>query len=183
MFILLLQQCYRSPTCQFTVMRHTNLKTYQAQQLRKFSTRRHRRLVNDSATLYQALRSKEFESHSAKYVSNSTVSDAQDKGPHNIAVIGGGITGLTSAFYLSQELPNANITIYEGSERLGGWLRSKHVNTGNGDIVFEQGPRTLRPGTPAGLVVLNLVCINIVYLMRHSIDVIFRSRSSALRTT
>lgn len=75
----------------------------------------------------------------------------------DVAVLGGGITGLASAYYLSQELPKAKITLYESSTRLGGWLHSKRINVGNGQVVFEQGPRTLRPGTPTALVTLNLV--------------------------
>jgi oxygen-dependent protoporphyrinogen oxidase len=74
-----------------------------------------------------------------------------------IAVLGGGITGLASAHYLARELPHAKITLYEGSDRLGGWLRSKHINVGNGTVIFEQGPRTLRPSTPAGFVMLDMV--------------------------
>lgn len=76
-----------------------------------------------------------------------------------IAVLGGGITGLATAYYLSRELPKAKITLYEGSERVGGWLKTKHVDVGDGTVAFEQGPRSLRPGTPAGMVTLNLVCL------------------------
>jgi oxygen-dependent protoporphyrinogen oxidase len=72
-------------------------------------------------------------------------------------VLGGGITGLAAAHYLSKELPSAQITIYEGSERLGGWLNSKQVELGNGHITVEQGPRTLRPNTPAAFVTLEMV--------------------------
>jgi len=75
----------------------------------------------------------------------------------NIAVLGGGITGLTSAHYLTKEFPQANITIYEGSNSLGGWVKSYQRDVKNGHIIFEQGPRTLRPNTPAGLVTLDLV--------------------------
>jgi protoporphyrinogen/coproporphyrinogen III oxidase len=77
---------------------------------------------------------------------------------HNIAILGGGITGLSAAHYLTRELPTAKITIYEGSERLGGWLQSKSVDVGNGKVVFESGPRTLRPSTAAGLVTVEMVC-------------------------
>jgi protoporphyrinogen/coproporphyrinogen III oxidase len=74
------------------------------------------------------------------------------------AVLGGGITGLSTAHYLTQELPNAKVTVYESGDKLGGWLRSKYVDVANGRILFEQGPRTLRPSTPASLVTLDLVC-------------------------
>lgn len=74
-----------------------------------------------------------------------------------VAVLGGGITGLASAWYISRELPHARITLYEGSHRLGGWLHSKQIDVGDSKVVFEQGPRTLRPSVPNGLVTLELV--------------------------
>lgn len=82
----------------------------------------------------------------------------------DVAVLGGGITGLASAFYLSQELPDAKITLYEGSPRLGGWLQSRRIDVGNGEVVFEQGPRTLRPATPSGYLTLDLVRMVILYV-------------------
>ena len=75
----------------------------------------------------------------------------------NIAVLGGGITGLASAHFLSRDLPNAKITLFESSSRLGGWLHSRSVDVGSGNVIFEQGPRNLRPTMPNGLVTLNLV--------------------------
>ncbi|KAI9835291.1 MAG: hypothetical protein M1819_002435 [Sarea resinae] len=76
----------------------------------------------------------------------------------DIAVLGGGITGLSTAYYLSKALPRANITLYEASERLGGWMDTKRVEVGNGTVLLEQGPRTLRPAGIAGLVTLDLIC-------------------------
>ncbi len=74
-----------------------------------------------------------------------------------IAVLGGGITGLASAHYLAKELPNAKITVYEGSDRLGGWLRSEYVDVEDGKVLFEQGPRTLRTSNASALVTLEIV--------------------------
>ena len=74
-----------------------------------------------------------------------------------VAILGGGITGLASAWYLSQELPHAKITLYEGNSRLGGWLHSRQVDVGDSNVVFEQGPRTLRPSVPNGIITLELV--------------------------
>ncbi|KAK5743445.1 oxygen-dependent protoporphyrinogen oxidase [Elasticomyces elasticus] len=65
--------------------------------------------------------------------------------PHNIAILGAGITGLSTAYYLTQFLPSANITLYESSPRIGGWLSSHRVPVKDGTILFEAGPRTLRP--------------------------------------
>ncbi|KAH6690425.1 hypothetical protein F5X68DRAFT_202923 [Plectosphaerella plurivora] len=69
--------------------------------------------------------------------------------PQNIAVIGGGITGLSTAHYLAKyAAKGTTITIYEGSERLGGWLHTQTVEFENkgekATVRFERGPRTLR---------------------------------------
>lgn len=82
---------------------------------------------------------------------------AKRQDPTNVAVLGGGITGLTSAYYFSKEFPDARIVLFEGSSRLGGWVKSEKVDVGNGNVIFEQGPRNLRPSIPNGLVTLGLV--------------------------
>ncbi len=87
----------------------------------------------------------------------STVPVQRDHEVKDVAVLGGGITGLATAFYASQQLPDAKITLYESSSRLGGWLESKYIDVGNGQVVFEQGPRNLRPNMPNGFVTLSLV--------------------------
>lgn len=74
-----------------------------------------------------------------------------------IAVIGGGITGLTSAHYITREMPHAKVTIYEAGSRVGGWLQSEYVDVEGGKILLEKGPRTLRPNTDAALVTLDMV--------------------------
>ena len=70
---------------------------------------------------------------------------------HDVAVLGGGITGLACAYYLTRELPRAKITIYEASDRLGGWLSSTRVPVKDGSVLFEAGPRTLRPSSNGAL--------------------------------
>jgi hypothetical protein len=75
-----------------------------------------------------------------------------------IAVLGGGITGLSTAHNISQCLPNAKVTIYEASNRLGGWLNSELVQVDNGEVLFEWGPRTLRPDLGgSGMATVDLV--------------------------
>lgn len=86
-----------------------------------------------------------------------TTLQAKRQDPTDVAVLGGGITGLASAYYLSNEFPNARIVLFEGSSRLGGWVKSERVDVGNGNVIFEQGPRNLRPSIPNGLVTLDLV--------------------------
>ena len=46
----------------------------------------------------------------------------------SIAVFGGGISGLSAAWQLQQQMPNARIVLYEASDRLGGFLQTEHVD-------------------------------------------------------
>lgn len=65
-----------------------------------------------------------------------------------MAVLGGGLTGLTTAYYLAKMLPKTTkITVYEASSRTGGWIRTDRVPVDvdgvQGTVQFERGPRTL----------------------------------------
>ena len=53
----------------------------------------------------------------------------------NIAIIGGGISGLATAFYIKQAQPEATITLYEKEPELGGKM---HTHEENG-FLFEEG--------------------------------------------
>jgi len=66
---------------------------------------------------------------------------------------------MASAYYLAEEFPRAKITLYENKSELGGWMRSKRVDVGDGEIIFEQGPRALRPQPPNGILTLRLVSL------------------------
>lgn len=63
----------------------------------------------------------------------------------DVAILGAGITGLSTAYHLSQCIPDANITIYEKNNTIGGWMSSEKVAVKDGHVLFEWGPRTLRP--------------------------------------
>lgn len=76
---------------------------------------------------------------------------------YDAAVIGGGITGLTTAFRLAQDPSCSKVTLYEGSNRLGGWIQSETVEVDDGEVVFEYGPRTLRTAVPQSLPLIDLV--------------------------
>jgi len=59
-----------------------------------------------------------------------------------IAILGGGLAGLTAAYYLKREgIKNQQIHIIEANDRTGGWIQS--WNNGNGSVT-ELGPRTIR---------------------------------------
>lgn len=70
--------------------------------------------------------------------------------PTHIGILGGGLTGLSSAYHLSRKFPSSLITLWEKQPRFGGWVRSERVQVnderGNpASVVLEAGPRTLRP--------------------------------------
>ncbi|KAI9332669.1 hypothetical protein BDR26DRAFT_1010480 [Obelidium mucronatum] len=69
-------------------------------------------------------------------------------------VVGGGISGLSAAWFLARALPpTAKVTVLEASGRAGGWIASHQKN----GILAEAGPRTLRPHGAAGTATLGLV--------------------------
>jgi hypothetical protein len=82
--------------------------------------------------------------------------DVKVKEPR-VAVLGGGISGLAATYFLTIKFPNLPITLFESSNRLGGWLQSKRVEVEGGSVTFEQGPRTLRTENGAGLLTLKMV--------------------------
>ncbi|WWD19849.1 protoporphyrinogen oxidase [Kwoniella shandongensis] len=76
--------------------------------------------------------------------------------PRHITILGAGLTGLSTAFHLSRNLPSSSkITLVEGSSRLGGWVDSRAHDVGykdkesgeliEGKVVLETGPRSIRP--------------------------------------
>ena len=75
-----------------------------------------------------------------------------------IAVLGGGISGLTAAYELALTIPKASVTLYEKSGRLGGWLESEVVQVKDGEVLFEWGARSFRPSkNAAGLAAIDLL--------------------------
>ncbi|XP_012216412.1 protoporphyrinogen oxidase isoform X2 [Linepithema humile] len=69
-------------------------------------------------------------------------------------ILGGGMSGLSAAYYAANDAKIASIILLEASNRVGGWIRSKSSPSG---AIFEQGPRTVRPTGLAGKNTLNLV--------------------------
>lgn len=71
-----------------------------------------------------------------------------------VSIIGGGVSGLSAAYYLTKQLPPQLISLFEASDRTGGWIKSDVRKNG---IIFEQAARTLRPRTQTGVNTLNLI--------------------------
>ncbi|KAJ6588656.1 hypothetical protein B0H19DRAFT_1100510 [Mycena capillaripes] len=80
--------------------------------------------------------------------------------PRHIAILGGGLTGLSSAFHLSRRFPASTISIIDKQKRLGGWATSTErvqLPGGRGSVVLEGGPRTLRPSSNSVLELIHLL--------------------------
>ncbi|MDP1608390.1 MAG: protoporphyrinogen oxidase [Chlamydiales bacterium] len=54
-------------------------------------------------------------------------------------ILGGGISGLSAAWFLHKKDPRREILLLEKKERLGGWIEGSI----EGEFCFEKGPRTL----------------------------------------
>ncbi|KAK8169762.1 hypothetical protein IWX90DRAFT_383771 [Phyllosticta citrichinensis] len=94
----------------------------------------------------------------------------------SIAVLGGGITGLAAAFFAHRKFPQAQITLFEASNRLGGVIDSLKVDAGGGrEIICETGPRTLRANAARSVVTVDLVRCSHLPLS----NLLFTPRSSA----
>ena len=57
-----------------------------------------------------------------------------------VLVLGGGISGLSAAWFLKKKKPKAQITLLEKSARLGGWIQTEKRE----GSLLEKGPRTFQ---------------------------------------
>nr|CAG4649354.1 EOG090X06SP [Scapholeberis mucronata] len=72
-----------------------------------------------------------------------------------VSVLGGGISGLSAAYRLTQIQPSPKrIVLFEAGSRVGGWMHSSRLEDG---VIYEHGPRTIRPAGESGITTLNLV--------------------------
>jgi len=69
-----------------------------------------------------------------------------------VAVLGGGISGLSLAYYLKKVVTGLNVTLIEKTNHAGGWIKTYKDEA----VLFEQGPRGCRSGG-TGFTTLELV--------------------------
>lgn len=72
----------------------------------------------------------------------------------SVHILGGGVSGLSAAYYLCRKISPKTISIWEATKRTGGWIQSHKTEKG---IIFEQAARTLRPRTETGENTLKLI--------------------------
>jgi oxygen-dependent protoporphyrinogen oxidase len=65
-----------------------------------------------------------------------------------IVIVGGGIAGLSAAFYASKKGPDADITLIESSNRWGGKITTDRVEFDAGQFIIEGGPDTFLATKP-----------------------------------
>lgn len=75
----------------------------------------------------------------------------------NVAVLGGGISGMVASLKLARELPSHRIVLIEKDIRLGGFVGSEREHIGQVSPLLELGPRSIRPVGYKGQRTLELV--------------------------
>eukprot|EP01083_Nonionella_stella_P049671 132288_1 len=64
-----------------------------------------------------------------------------------IAIIGGGISGLSACHFVRSFLPSSEVSLFEKESRYGGWIKTSQIPlTSNMSIPIECGPFSIRAG-------------------------------------
>ena len=63
---------------------------------------------------------------------------------HDVIVVGGGISGLATAYYLLKRLPSLSLLLVEASPKLGGTMQTRYVN----GFIIEEGPNGFLDNKP-----------------------------------
>lgn len=76
-----------------------------------------------------------------------------------VAVVGGGVSGLTFTYFLLKLRPDVHISLYEKNKRPGGWISTEVLhNTPDGaNILLEKGPRTLRGVSDGTMLIVDIL--------------------------
>lgn len=90
-----------------------------------------------------------------------------------VSIIGGGISGLSAAFWLIQEDPEIEITIIEKQNKVGGWIQTEVSESLQ---IYESGPRTLRATKERGKALYEMITI-----LGLDTELIFQKPSASLR--
>jgi protoporphyrinogen/coproporphyrinogen III oxidase len=67
---------------------------------------------------------------------------------NRIVIVGGGIAGLSAAYYATKKIPHAQITLIETSDRWGGKITTDRLPIEDGHFIIEGGPDTFLATKP-----------------------------------
>lgn len=70
---------------------------------------------------------------------------------NRIVIIGGGIAGLSAAYYAKKKIPDANITLLDTDSRWGGKITTDRIAFNNGQFIIEGGPDSFLATKPWGV--------------------------------
>lgn len=70
---------------------------------------------------------------------------------NRIIVIGGGIAGLSAAYYAQKKIPDTHITLIESASHWGGKIITDRVAFNDGQFIIEGGPDTFLASKPWGV--------------------------------
>jgi protoporphyrinogen/coproporphyrinogen III oxidase len=70
---------------------------------------------------------------------------------NRIIVVGGGIAGLSAAYYAQKNIPDAHITLIESASHWGGKITTDRVPFEDGQFIIEGGPDTFLASKPWGV--------------------------------
>lgn len=95
--------------------------------------------------------------------------------PAHVAILGGGLSGLSAAFHLSRRFPSTLITLIEKHTKLGGWAKSDRIQLKDEhgrpcSVLLESGPRTLRPNANSVLELVRTVVVGMLHDLTSSIQ-------------
>lgn len=70
---------------------------------------------------------------------------------HDLIVVGGGIAGLSAAYYAVREHPDWQVTVLEATDRWGGKITTARLPLDGGQFIIEGGPDTFLASKPWGV--------------------------------
>ena len=70
---------------------------------------------------------------------------------NRLVVVGGGIAGLSAAYYAKKNIPEADITLIESDSRWGGKISTDRVTFDDRQFIIEGGPDTFLASKPWGV--------------------------------
>jgi oxygen-dependent protoporphyrinogen oxidase len=70
---------------------------------------------------------------------------------NRITIVGGGIAGLSAAYYAQKKIPDAHITLIESASYWGGKITTDRVAFDDGQFIIEGGPDTFLASKPWGV--------------------------------